>query len=113
MLEILSSWSPNNQIPLKKLAYKLVTLLGLITAHRLQTFSLININNILILDDRLEIKITANIKTSGPNRKQPLLILPFYPKTEIFPARTLMEYIDRTKKLRGEITKLFISFKKP
>lgn len=93
VLNFLSTWAPNDQISLKNLSYKLITLFGLVTAHRLQTFSLIEINNIYVLKDKIQIKIPAQIKTSGPKRKQPVLNLPFYPKTEIYPAHALLKYL--------------------
>ena len=49
--------SNNENLTLKDLSKKLITLLALVTVHRMQTFSLININNIKRLDPNLEIKI--------------------------------------------------------
>ena len=46
VLEFLSSLGPNSEISLEQLSYKLVTLLALITAHRMQTLALINIKEI-------------------------------------------------------------------
>ncbi|XP_043270419.1 uncharacterized protein [Venturia canescens] len=113
VLERLAKWTPNNDISLKQLSSKLATLLALVTGHRIQTLSLININDINVSNDRIEIKIPAQIKTSGPKRKQPVLILPFFDKKEICAAQTLLDYLKVTQEIRGETEILFISFKKP
>lgn len=96
------------------LSQKLVTLLALATGQRLQTFTLIDINNIYISEERIEIPIPARIKTSARNRSQPLLSLPFLTADpRVCVARTLVSYLDKTKPLRGTITNLFISVSKP
>ena len=105
--------SNNENLTLKDLSKKLITLLALVTGHRMQTFSLININNIKHLDSKLEIKIPDRIKTSKLNTVQPLLIIPFYQDEKICVASTLLYYIHVTKNLRNNIVKLFITTKKP
>lgn len=99
---------------LKELSLKLLTLLAILTAHRLQTYSLILLENIEISKDKVIIKIPDRIKSSGFNKYQPILRFPFYDKNpKICAARALCAYIDRTKDLRKSDSKLFISFKKP
>lgn len=79
VLKYLSSWYPNEEINLECLTLKLVTLLALVTGHRMQTLSLIDMRNIYRANENsLEIKIPDTIKTSGPNKKQPVLRLPFF-----------------------------------
>lgn len=115
VLRFLSSWHPNEDLNLGSLTLKLVTLLALVTGHRMQTLALIDIRNIYQANERaLEIKIPDRIKTSGLNRKQPVLRLPFFTqKKAICAATTLLIYLEKTKDIRGSINKLFISFKKP
>lgn len=71
--------SLNEEIFLEALSKKFVTLLALVTGHRIQTLSLIKIENIEKFEEFMEIKI-PDTKTSRINRKQPLLILPVYEK---------------------------------
>nr|CAH7757467.1 unnamed protein product [Callosobruchus chinensis] len=52
---------------------KLVTLLALITGHRLQTLTSIRLQNIVRFPDRLEIRISDRIKTSSSKSLQPYL----------------------------------------
>ncbi|XP_011858818.1 PREDICTED: uncharacterized protein LOC105556344 [Vollenhovia emeryi] len=114
VLDFLSKWTPNVELCIEKLTLKLVTLLALITGHRFQTLSLIDIQNIERTRDLIEIKIPARIKTSGPRREQPTLIVPFHPlNKDICVASALETYIERTRNLRGKCSRLFISLKKP
>lgn len=114
VLNYLTSWYPNKNLNLEKLSKKLATLLALITAHRVQTISKININNIEVLSNEIQIKIPDLIKTSRDGATQPTLILPFFrDKPAICPATTLNSYLLMTNPLRGSEVHLFISLKKP
>lgn len=64
------------------LTRKLSKVMALITAHRVQTFSLIEVRNIQISEKKkkkieieIEIKVPARIKTTAPNKYQLLLII--------------------------------------
>lgn len=114
VLDHVNSWGANEDIPLDKLSFKMVTLLALTTGQRMQTFELINIRNIHRVGDVIEIKIPDRVKTSRLNNPQPTLIVPTYRENlNLCVASTLETYIEKTKDLRGLETKLFISFKKP
>ena len=65
------------------ISIKLVTLLALTTAQRMQTLAAIQLSNIFFLDF-LVIKISARLKTSGVGRSQPLLSFkPFVERPEL------------------------------
>lgn len=100
---------------LKNLSHKLLVLLLLATGQRLQTISLISLDNIRENDNGLKVFITALIKTSGPKRPQPCLDLPFFKENlNLCVASLLKEYLKRTSSLRKDNSSaLFISFKKP
>lgn len=101
-------------LSLEVLSKKLVVLLALATGHRIQTLSLIKINNITIEPHRILIKISDRIKTSALNRPQPLLILPFFSnEPQLCVAKTLIKYMKVTQKLRNSCDWLLITFKKP
>lgn len=121
-----STWDPNvvlqhlaaldnKTISLGNLSKKVVTLLALVTAQRVQTLSLIDISNIEQKTGGWYIKIPYRIKTSRPNTMQPLLHIPYFPeKPEICVATALQVYVNRTKSLRNpELKKLIITYKKP
>lgn len=104
----------NKDLTLKKLSKKLITLLALITAHRMQTFSFIEIDNIEIFSEKIIIKIPERIKTTGKNRLQPVLTIPFFRQNcKVCAADALVTYLNRTKDLRVNEKHLFISFQSP
>lgn len=74
----LESFYPIKDLKLRDAAEKVAILLVLTTAQKLQTLSLININNILRSESGISIIITKQIKTLKPGAFQPELILPFY-----------------------------------
>ncbi|XP_018564779.1 uncharacterized protein LOC108906104 [Anoplophora glabripennis] len=96
------------------LSSKLVTLLALITGGRLQTTSLIRVSNVMEHNKEIQIAITDPIKTSGTNRPQPTLHIPFFKeKPALCCASALKEYIDRTTDFRGQQDFMFLTYKKP
>uniref|UniRef100_A0A1Y1LDW4 Tyr recombinase domain-containing protein n=1 Tax=Photinus pyralis TaxID=7054 RepID=A0A1Y1LDW4_PHOPY len=115
VLSHLSTYYPNQDLSLEQLTRKLVTLLILITAHRVQTLSLIRVKNIILNEDKIQIRIPDRIKTSGPKSFQPILEIPFFhEKPALCVASTLQHYLGRTETLRTPmISNLFITFRKP
>lgn len=114
VLSYLSNLFPNENLGIELLTKKLVTLLALVTAHRIQTLSLICIDNISFNEDNVNIIIPKLIKTSAPGRPQPNLILPFFKDNRsICPATTLQCYLDTSKALRQDCKTLLITTKKP
>lgn len=106
----------NNNISLQLLSYKLAVLLALASGQRVQTLSLIELKNIQCLDHGVNIFIEQRIKSSGPNKLQPVICLPiFTADRDICVASTLLLYIQKTKPLRatGVGNELLITFKKP
>lgn len=102
--------SPN----LETLSKKTLTLLALVTAHRVQTLSLVKLSNIVRNTTSISIKIPDPIKTIKLNTTQPVLRLPYFnSRPEICPARCLDTYIDKTETLRNNHEHLFVSYKTP
>lgn len=116
VLDHLSNLYPNEELALELITKKLVTLLALSTAQRVQTLSLIRIENIKINTFNIEIIIDDLIKTSAPGRRPPRLIIPFFSnKVQICPAKTLLSYLEITKIHRDKpnTERLLLTFKKP
>jgi len=96
VLQLLASYYPLESLTLEVLSWKLVSLISLFTAHRLQTLSVITMQDILILRDqnRVNIQISTRIKTSGPRKIQPKFVLPYFTDSpELCVASTLEYYI--------------------
>lgn len=101
-------------LELKELTFKLVCLLALATAHRVQTLSLIKRKDISVTNDKVTIKITEPIKTSRAGNPQPTFIFPYFAnRKEACVARVLLHYIEKTRELRGRTKYLFLTFKRP
>lgn len=115
VLDFIASWVPNKDLSLEKITKKLVILLALTTAHRVQTLSLIKTDNIKISPSGVQIGIVDIIKTSGAGREQPVLCLPYYVENKaICPATTLQDYLLATQEIRPASTKsLLLTFKRP
>lgn len=115
VLDYVSKWYPNSDLNLAKISKKLSILLALCTSHRVQTFSLIKTTNITRSASGIKITIPDMIKTSAPNRDQPVLFLPYFvDNPSICPARTLDDYLNVTIGLRPEGTdSLLLTYKKP
>lgn len=115
VLNHMSNMYPNVNLSIELITRKLVILLALATGQRSQTISLIRLNNIEKLNDRIIIKITDVIKTSAIGRCQPVLNLPFFvEKPSICPAQTLLTYIDLTQRYRpNDETRLILTCKRP
>lgn len=113
VLDHVSQWE-NSKISLERLTFKLVTLLALVTAQRMQCLSLIDVRNIEENAEGIEVKIPEKVKTSRVTKIQPNLIIPFFKKDKsICVASTLKCYLEKTADLRGSETKLFIATRRP
>lgn len=103
VLDFLSQWTPNEDIFLKQLAQKLVTLMALATRHRIQTLFSIEISNITVTKEALEIKIPAIIKSSKNGIMQPNLKIPFFEEdSTICVATALQTYLQCTSDFRTD-----------
>ena len=110
----LATLYPHDNLSLEKLSRKLVTLLALTTAQRMQTLAAIRLSNV-VWSDSLIIKIPARLKTSRVGKTQPLLSFqPFLQKPELCVFSLVRFYLNMTRDLRQEgCDSLFISFRSP
>ena len=102
---------------MENLSKKVVTLLALLSGQRLQSISLIRLENIIEYSDGIRIKITDRTKTNKKNNPEPLLDFPFffdYP--EICIASAVLCYIERTINFQNVSNNndfIFLTYKKP
>ncbi|XP_066596921.1 uncharacterized protein [Prorops nasuta] len=114
VLDELRGMGPLEDLSLLTLTRKTLMLLALASGHRVQTFAAIKIKNIKINPRDIVITVPEFLKTSGPGRAQPLLLLPFFQEdSNLCAARTLSEYLNRTSQFRENIETLFITIKRP
>lgn len=113
VLDFIGNWN-NDSLNLRDLTFKLTILLLLSTGQRVQTIANIEVCNILYSSDGISIKIPKRLKTSGKNKVQPNIRLPFFPNTQLCVAKTMTIYLEKTEQLRNSQTNnLLITFKKP
>ena len=91
-----------------EISEKTVTLLALVTVHRLQTLALIIIDNTSVTTSNVQIRIPDLIKTSKPGSFQPNFILPFFKeRPNICAAQAPIDYLEYTKDKPGNNKNLF------
>ncbi|ODM87745.1 Lipoyl synthase, mitochondrial [Orchesella cincta] len=113
VLNLFSSWDDNDSLSTKQLSLKLVGLLALVTGQRTQTLSCITVNNI-VWGESVQISIDSVLKTSRPNRPNPILTLKKYlPNPKLCVVSTLTAYVNRTNSYRGDSLLLFLGIQKP
>lgn len=110
----LATLYPHEDLTLEVLSRKLVTLLALTTAQRMQTLAAIQTSNITITDT-LVIKIPARLKTSRIGKLQPLLSFkPFADRPNICVYSLVRFYLDHTREFRRrKDDSLFIATRPP
>lgn len=116
VLDYLSNQYPNESLSLDGITKKLVTLLALSTGQRVQTLSLIKFNNISVGESSITITLDELIKTSAPNRANRNLVIPFFnEKPNICPAKTISDYMNKTREMRDQpaTDRLILTIKKP
>lgn len=110
----LAALYPYDNLSLEVISKKLVTLLALTTAQRMQTLAAIQVSNITVADSII-IKIPARLKTSGIGKSQPLLIFkPFVDVPEICVFTLIVFFLNYTRELRNvNCDAFFISTRPP
>ena len=98
----------NNELDLKALTIKKATLLTLLLCQRAQTAYSLDLKYIKVEENEIQIAFPSLLKHSK------LVTLESYEiHLKICPVNALQSYINKTKYIRKNETKLFISFLKP
>lgn len=114
VLNYLKQMDRVQDLSLKDLSLKLVTLIALVTGQRAQTMQLFDFRNRTITNDMHKYRIGDLVKQTRPGTHQAELELVLFPDDEKLCVVTcLQEYEQRTKDIRGSETGLLISYSKP
>lgn len=116
VLDFVSKSYPKEGLSLDVLTKKMVALLALSTGQRVQTRSMIRLNNINLNNTNIDIVITDLIKTSAPGHQMPRMTIPYFSHREqICPAKTLRSYIEKTQVYRNLLNteNLILTTRKP
>ena len=115
VLNYLAKLGTNMEISIEMLGKKVLTLLALTSGQRLQTLSLVRVENIITNDIGIEIKIPDRIKNTNKSKFQPCLKFPFFhDHPEICVGSTILCYLEITNSFRNNLENfLFLTYKKP
>ena len=114
VLNYLRKLAPARTLSLQQLTLKVVVLIALTSAQRAQSLHKISLDNCTIDSSCIVFHVKEIIKQSRPGRVGCVLTLPAYKgDRRLCPVLYIKHYIERTKNLRGEEKKLFVSYKKP
>ena len=111
VLSYLKSISVDFDVSLKMLTLKLVLLIALVLAGRSQSLHLLTIEGMRKESSKYILRYVAPLKQSKAGRSLPVVELKeFTPDRRICVYTILTSYLEKTKSLRGNNMRLFISF---
>ena len=114
VLKHLTKCYPNGTLSLKDLTFKVLMLLLLVSGQRGQSIHLLDLQHMKMEEDLCSFDVVQHVKISRPGAPPTRIEIARYPPDPtICPYLCLREYIQRTQKLRGTETMLFISYVKP
>ena len=110
----LRKFSPAKSLSLKNLTLKLVMLMALISAQRVQSLHLLNLEKMQLKNNKAVFVIDHLLKQSRPGNAGKILDLQAYPADRRLCVLTyLKQYIAATQELRADEKYLLISYKRP
>ena len=113
VLDYLRRQSPVRSLDLKKLTFKLVMLLALLTGQRCQTLHAITLDNLTLTKNHLKLRFRTLLKHSRPGKHLAEITIKGYaPDRRTCVTTVLAEYLLRTRNLRHS-NQLFLSYMRP
>ena len=114
VLSYLKTLSPVAKLSLKDLTYKVTMMLMLLSGQRIQTIQLLDLKDMTMSKSQFTFKVSSKVKHTKPGRHlQDLKFKAYAPDRRLCIYTYLQKYLAVTKPLRGDETKLLISFHKP
>lgn len=114
VLEYLCTLFPLSSLTLKYLSLKLVMLIALTSAQRLQTLQMLKINLMNQFESCFVFSFDCPLKHSRPKKGiKPLELKAYQADERLCVYKVLVEYLQRTEQLRGSENQLLISHQKP
>lgn len=116
VLKELETWIPTEKLTLKELTYKLCMLIALLSGQRCQTIQALQItpDAMQLTDSKCTFHVNSLLKHSRRGTHQaPIELHSFKTKESLCVVRVLQEYLNRTRKLRGDCPNLFVTLLAP
>ena len=103
---------PYEKLAVKDLTYKVLMLILQVSSQRRQNVHSLDLKHLCVEEDKYILDIVEHMKTSSP-RNPRIEIARYEPDVSICPFTCLKAYINTTKFLRKDETKLFFSYVRP
>jgi integrase len=114
MINYIRRLSPVSQLNLKQLTQKLLMLCLILSGQRGQTMHLLDVRNMSLTYSRASFAIGDVIKTTRPGHHvNEISFLAYAPDRRLCVVTALKHYLERTLDIRGSVTQLFVTLKKP
>ena len=114
VLDYLKDWAPPNDITMQQLTLKVLMLALLVSGQRIHSFSVVEVEDLQLLDSQIIIHFGNKLKQSRPGYRTPDVALKAFPQDSSLCIYTYMlEYLRRTAPIRGDQKLLFITLKPP
>ena len=114
LMDYLKTLSPIEELDLKCLTLKAVTLTALLTGQRCQSIHSMDLTNMTLQDKVVKFRFGKKLKTTRPGIHMPEITVTHYVADVRLCLPTIIKhYVERTAELRGEETQLFITTVKP
>ena len=110
----LPPWSPSKNLNLSELSKKVIFLILITSGQRGQVSTALDLEQMVCSMGKITFKIlNKDLKQGRPRYKPNLLELQSFPEKEVCVVNHLQLYLKKTEAIRGDITKVFITSKKP
>jgi integrase len=113
VLKYLNTLDQNEELTLKVLSHKVVTLMALTSASRSSELHKLDIRFMQITPGLISFTLTGLIKTTKVNDGPIVLSFADNENEKLSAEKCILHYLDRTNVIRGEETQLLISHIKP
>ena len=113
VLKHLEGIGENQNLSLKELTFKTLTLMALTSASRVSELQKLDIRFMNVHNDEIVFTITQLTKTRTANNKPLKINFPKLDRDKLDVYSCIIEYIKRTEQFRGEEHQFFISYTKP
>nr|XP_058956687.1 uncharacterized protein LOC131783926 [Pocillopora verrucosa] len=114
VLDFIKTLGPNEELSLKNVTLKCVTLVALLSGQRCQTIHALRISGMKETNGQIRFDISTLMKTSkAGERQEPLTFKPYKYDSQLCVVKCLQQYIKQTAEVRNGADQLWLSYHNP
>lgn len=113
VLQLITSWGENINLPLKELTFKTVMLVALASPKRCSELAVLKLSCAQFSEERVILHVDKMNKNRGVGQKAQSVTLEKIDASLLCPVECLRFYLTRTEPLRGKTEEVFISYSNP